>query len=367
MVFKIFLFVLFIIFLELLLRLIKYRRSGNWELFALHLDRKKQYLSSFEPHTYLGFTKSKNVRNKRFITNNAGFVGSKDVNLAPSEDLDTVRIIVCGCSTVEQNDLDMEPEFDRELTWPKVMEKNLNKKAQVENYEVINAGCSGYTILESTIHLLTKCVPFKPNYAILYQGINDAWHIQPAPDFVPDYTHARQPPVFPKSNGLLSFMPNVRISFVYQYFLLYLSKLFEKPPGLLNYISRNYSFNMTFDQISAAAKTYEDYLRSFCHISIGHNITPILIPWIYSPEMVEKPTNIKNWDKKKFIELLEMNNESIRQVAKEIDGAILLELTDYDKDNFRKNDWIHFSKRGLNKIGSDAAIEFLKIRKTNNI
>jgi len=118
---------------------------------------------------------------------------------------------------------------------------------------------------------------------------------------------------------------------------------------------------MTFDQIQTSVKTYEDYLRSFCYIALAHNITPILIPWIFNKELIKKPFNVINWDKEKFIELLEMNRDSTHRISSEIDGAILLELSDNKKDNFRKNDWIHFSKTGLEKTGRSAAIEFLKM------
>jgi len=348
------------IFLEFLLRFVKYLRSGKFEIFAIKLDKEKKYLS-FQSHTYLGYTKSKNITNPRYPSNNAGFAGSKDVNIRPGKNLNTIRIVVCGDSIVEQNDIDMEPKFDQELTWPKSMETNLNKADKKGNYEVINAGCSGYTVLESTIHLLTKCVPYKPDYAILYQGVNDACCIQAFPDFVPDYTHARRPPVFPTSNGFLHFLPNIRISFIYQYSLLYLKKFLEKPTIVMPYISCKLKYNMTFDQIQTAVETYEDYLRSFCYIALAHNITPILIPLLFNKELITKPYYFIDWDKENFIELLEMNRESIRRIASEIDGAVLLELSDNKKDSFRDKDWLHFSKVGLEKTGKNVATEFLKI------
>ena len=77
--------------------------------------------------------------------------------------------------------------------------------------------------------------------------------------------------------GFLPFFPNIRLSFVYQYTLFYLNKLFEKPSALLPYISRQYKFDMAFDQIQTAVRTYESYLRSFCFIALAHGITPILV------------------------------------------------------------------------------------------
>jgi len=351
---------------ELLFRLVKYRRTGKWEIFAFKLDKEKKYLS-YQSHTYIGYTKSKNSANPKFPSNSDGFAGSKDIPITRDDSSNTVRIVVCGGSTVEQNDYDMEPEFDRELTWPKAMEYNLNKADKEKTYEVMNAGCAGYTILESTIHLLTKCVPYKPDYAILYQGINDACCVQAFPDFVPDYTHVRRPPIFPHMKGFLRFFPNIRFSFVWQYTLFYLGRLFEKPSNLMTYISCELKYNMTFDQIQTAVKTYEDYLRSFCFIALAHGITPILVPWAFKRELVTKPFYFIHWDKEKFIKLLEMNCEATRRVAKEIDGVFMFELPPNGKDIFRPNDWIHFSKVGLEKTGENTAFEFLKLHNLREI
>ena len=105
--------ILFII-AELLLRLVKYRRTGKWEIFAFKLDKEKKYLS-YQSHTYIGYTKSKSVTNPKFPSNSDGFAGSKDISITRDNSLNTVRIVVCGGSTVEQNDLDMNRNLIRNL------------------------------------------------------------------------------------------------------------------------------------------------------------------------------------------------------------------------------------------------------------
>ena len=124
---------------------------------------------------------------------------------------------------------------------------------------------------------------------------------------------------------------------------------------------------MAFDQIQTTVRTYEEYLRSFCGIALAHGITPILVPWIFNQELITKPYNIINWDKEKFIKLLEMNCDATRRVAKEINGAFLFELSSNVKDKFRFNDWMHFSKVGLEKTGENAAFEFLKLHNLREI
>ena len=371
MIFNLIILILLFILVEFLLRLIKFFRSGKWQIFAferkLHIEKHHAY----QPHTYLGYTKSNNITNPKFPSNSDCFVGSKDFNMERSKDSNKVRIVVCGGSTVEQNDLDMVSEFDPNLTWPKALEDTLNKTDKEKTYEVMNAGCAGYTILESTIHLLTKCLPYKPDYAILYTGINDAWCIQALEGFRPDYTHARRTPVFPSRN-FFQFFPNFRFSFIYQYTLFYLSKWTEKPSSLMSYIACKPNFKMTYDKLPLAAKTYEGYLRSFCGIALANNIKPILIPWLYDRDLVSQPPFITNWNREKFIELLEMNNEITRKIANNTEGVVLLELPSIGKEGYRslvkdnpiQQDglgWIHFSKKGLNKMGENVAYEFFKL------
>ena len=62
-----------------------------------------------------------------------------------------------------------------------------------------------------------------------------------------------------------------------------------------------------------------------------------------------------------------MNCDATRRVAKEINGAFLFELSSNVKDKFRFNDWMHFSKVGLEKTGKNAAFEFLKLHNLREI
>ena len=82
---------------------------------------------------------------------------------------------------------------------------------------------------------------------------------------------------------------------------------------------------------------------------------------------------MSDWDQKKFIELLKMNNEVTRLIAKKTNGATLLELPFIGKEGFRLSNqtiqqaglgWIHFSKVGLINMGENAAHEFLKCHKS---
>ena len=137
----------------------------------------------------------------------------------------------------------------------------------------------------------------------------------------------------------------------------------------MSYISYKPNFKMTYDKLHLEAKTYEGYLRSFCGIALANNIKPILIPWLYDRDLVSQPPFITNWNREKFIELLEMNNEITRKIAKNTEGVVLLELPSIGKEGYRslvKNNqdglgWIHFSRKGLSKMGENVAYEFFKL------
>ena len=118
-------------------------KRGQLFLFyekILHSNKKAAYKS----HPYNNYIKTPNIKNPKFPSNEYGFVGEKNYNKFKNKNIH--RIITTGGSTVEQNDLDMQMPFDKNLTWPSLLEKKLNKENN--GFEVINGGCAGYTILD---------------------------------------------------------------------------------------------------------------------------------------------------------------------------------------------------------------------------
>ncbi len=350
--------------LELLVRLFMYFRHGQFKLLAPKRDKIIKYLS-YQAHPYIGYCKSPNIKNSKFPSNDKGFAGKKNFSSQKKENV--TRIMVCGGSTVEQNDIDQTEPFDEYITWPQVLENELNNK-KGKNFEIINAGCAGYTILESTVHMLTKGIHYKPDYAILYTNINDAWDIQAIKEFKEDYTHARRHPNFPKLTWRLpSWLPDLRFFFLYHYAITAVDRYLSPPSdNLKHYISPIRKVVHDYSKIENAVKTYENYVKSFCGICISNKIKPILIPWSFNESLISKKT-LKisgEWNKEKFVSLLNSNNNSMRKVATNIDGITLLELPKFSDDCFRSVDWIHFSKNGIYEMGKVVADSFLK--KINN-
>ena len=350
-------FLLIFICLEILLRIIVCIK--NKKLKFLAPERKNSKPFSYSEHPYIGYCKTPNIRNKRVPSNNYGFAGTKDNIKYKNKNI--TRIIVCGGSSVEQNDIDQFEPFDPNLTWPKKFEDCINKNDK--RYEVLNAGCSGYTIMESLIHLITKGIHFGPDYAILYTSINDAWWVQALSNFKEDYSHARKHSDFPKKNRIPKWLPNIRLLFLYQYFVIFIERYLDYPNNLEYYYQLNKELHHKYEDIDKTKKVFKNYIKTFCGVCISNNIVPILVPWCFNESLVDDYALYidSGWDKDKFIKLLKMNNESINEIALELDGVKIINVGNLPDDCFRYNDFVHFSKNGLNKMGEIVAKNFLKI------
>ena len=352
----IFKIILIFSFIELFLRFILYFKKKKFKILAPKINKitKKQ---AFKPHPFIGYCKKENITDDRFPSNNYGFAGTINIS---KEKKNKKRIIVCGDSTVEQNDLDKEEPFDKNLTWPKVMENELEKYNK--DIEVINAGCPGYTVLDSSLHLIAKGIHFNPDFAILYSNICDPWFFQAAKNFKDDYTHSRKMPNFPKRNNLiLKFLPEFRISYTYQFILAIFYKIFYlRGDNLIDYLHKSKKIEFDYSNINNAKKTYKKYLKTFCGICIANNIIPILIPFKFNEDLINKKALLVEgeFDKEKFINLIHENNKSINELQNEIKEVKILNIRDFNNNCYRSDqDWIHFSKKGLFEMGTAVAKE----------
>ena len=109
-----------LLLIELFTRLIIYIKRGQLFLFLrrYYIQIKKLHINT----PYNNYIKTPNIKNPKFPSNEYGFVGEKNYNKFKNKNIH--RIITTGGSTVEQNDLDMQMPFDKNLTWPSLLEKN---------------------------------------------------------------------------------------------------------------------------------------------------------------------------------------------------------------------------------------------------
>ena len=83
---------------------------------------------------------------------------------------DVFRIIVLGDSVT------FGTEYPLELTYPKILEKSLNKKSGLNlKYEVLNAGVCSYNAVQKFLLLKNKLLDYEPDMVIL-QFLNDDYY-----------------------------------------------------------------------------------------------------------------------------------------------------------------------------------------------
>ena len=97
--------------------------------------------------------------------NRYGFRGA-DISMEKPQGV--FRIIVAGASTTF--DTAVSPD---EAAWPARLEHWLEEGSEGLDFEVVNAGVSGYTLLDNIIRLQTELHRFEPDLVLLYQGHND--------------------------------------------------------------------------------------------------------------------------------------------------------------------------------------------------
>ncbi|OFZ80445.1 MAG: hypothetical protein A2583_14135 [Bdellovibrionales bacterium RIFOXYD1_FULL_53_11] len=335
----------FFLIVELLVRLLYWKKKGRLTFAApdqwLNKNLKK---NAYLTHPYISYVKKPHVDSMRYPSNNLGYCGKKNIGVQKQKDI--TRIYVCGGSTAEQNDIDQLEPFDPGDTWPALLEKSYNANHE-KKIELINAGVSGYTSIESLIEFMLRGVYLEPDIAVFYHGINDAWLAQSVAGFRTDYSHTRKTTSFEDRYVL----PDFRYLFSYQYAVMKLLSL-KKPKGLLDYMVLEKPFKTDLAMLEKKSGVFKNNVRMFCHVCRIHNIVPVLVPWQYKPELIKHVDQHEMNDDeiKKFIDLLEMNNRALKETAEENDNVKYLDISGFEPDDFRKDDWIHFSRAGLEKM-----------------
>jgi len=333
---------------------IAYYAKKRWFGFLAPLTWIRQDLkrNAYQPHPYVAYVKKANVESSRYPTNNLGYAGNREIAVA--KPANTIRILVCGGSTVEQNDLDQKAPFNPELTWPYLLERKLNERSNPKKIEVINAGCAGYTSVESLIHLQLRGVHLKPDVAIFYHGINDAWLAQSVASFESDYAHSRKCVAFPQP----SRWPDLRFWFLYQYFKQK-SLVPTRQGSLIHYICKEVPFRTDLQDLERKAGVFKTNVRSFCAVCVANGILPVLIPWNFVGTLVRSPYghDFSPAQIGEFRKLLEANNSALREVAQEFPNTICLDVGPFETEHFRAQDWIHFSLSGLEAMAAHVARE----------
>lgn len=300
----------------------------------------------YKSHPYISFVKKMNCDSPRYPSNNLGYAGRNNFDSTQKRNY---RIYVCGDSTVEQNDYDMTDPFDPDATWPDVMGKELFKITGIK-VEVINAGVSAYTSIESLIDFQLRGLSLKPDMAIFHHNLTDAWLCQSVAGFRPDYTHNRRTVLFETWPRL----PDFRFSYVYQYIKMRLS---SSEAALLPYLTTSISFESCLELTPERFSTFKNNLRSFCIICEANSIIPVVSLFRFNKASVASPPghNFNSGELNEFVALLEKNNAIIREVSEEFPSALLLDPGQFEEFHYRQEDWMHWSAPGIQLMGKRAA------------
>jgi|GEM_PF-3439280 len=238
----------------------------------------------FQPHPYIGFDLRPGAKSPpnqpQFSVNSLGFRGAEFDDLPAPR---TLRIACLGGSTVWGTGCSGD-----DATWPAVLERALSQAlpddGPYDRVEVINAGVSGFTIMESFIHFKMRVLPHEPTVVIVYHGINDA-RVIGRNTFRPDYTHVRHPWQVPTPRG-----SDILFGWSHFYGLLRGGK--QALPDLFDLVYvENFEGAPIQENIEAGVQNYRRTLNELIAIARVNGCEPILSTFTYTQQLPLK----KDW------------------------------------------------------------------------
>jgi lysophospholipase L1-like esterase len=285
-----------------------------------------------------------------FASNNHGFEGTRDIAL--EKPAGKFRIICLGASNTEEN---RDPEPDR--TYPDFLEVELNK---VFNgcIEVLNAGNTAYTSVESLNNLMLRLLDFKPDMIVYYEGINDVFSAALLDGFRSDYAHSRKNvPIRP---GILMRLPSFRWSFCYSSIRTKLMRRFAMTRGLVEHIN-HYPLKPAKSFQPQAIRVFKRNIKSLCAVALAHGIVPVLVPFSYNPALkkglpsralkIFGMAHCQQW----MLDYLDANNEALPEVAREVKGVEYVDVPFLEENWFVPKDECHLTTEGVRELAARIA------------
>jgi lysophospholipase L1-like esterase len=197
---------------------------------------------------------------------------------------------------------------DPNNTYPGWVQKYLGDK-----YEVINAGCPGWTTAEMLIDFELRLLDFKPDVIVIYAGFNDARRCGLVKGFKSDYTHVRVNKEFPREL-------DPRKNSIYYYTV-------AQNVEYVDYVPEQ------------AVQTFKRNIKSIVDIAGGYGIEPIIVRFNYNPQ---------NEYSDGLIEGIKRNMEAVKRLVWKF-----VTVPNLTKDDFF--DGCHFNTNGMKKIGKSVA------------
>lgn len=138
--------------------------DADFRRFATIAELQAHYgqYERFQAHRHLGFCL---VPGYQRGANRHNALGMRGAEVGPKRD-GVPRVICCGGSTTYGEGVD-----DWHDTMPVLLEQELRERGR--DVEVLNAGCPGWTTLETLINFETRLLDLQPDVIVVYHGIND--------------------------------------------------------------------------------------------------------------------------------------------------------------------------------------------------
>lgn len=129
----------------------------------------------------------------------ANSFGFNDLQWSREPQSGVPRILCLGSSTTEGGNSSGRPG-----TYPFQLEEVLQQRTG-RDFEVMNAGVSGWTTAEILVSWFLTLKDFRPDVVVLHEGANDLWPRFLA-NFEPDYSHWRKPVQIPRLTVIEHFL-----------------------------------------------------------------------------------------------------------------------------------------------------------------
>lgn len=279
----------------------------------------------FEPHRNIGYIPTPGYRDRKNRHNEDGYRGDELTKPKPEE---TFRIVALGGSTTYSVSVN-----DYHHSYPYLLGEYL-REAGYPNVEVINAGASYYSSLESLINLQTRVLELDPDMILVYHGINDVHPrlVWPQEAFRADNSGAcqlrlqrlRMPSIFEYSTFLRIL--GIQLGFFQTHAQMDWQFMFRPPTFLADdFLEQKRSGtypNGIFTSISARqileandTRYFEGNLRSMVAIARSREIEPMLMTFAYSPLYDEE--DFPRVASPEYQLAYEQQNAMIRRLAEE--------------------------------------------------
>lgn len=298
----------------------------------------KEYFGAtfnFMEHHYINYTLDPKTPYGGSYQFNERYKIRRTEKIRPKRDIKW-RALALGGSTTFDIMLGMEKD-----TWVYKLEEKIRKRSG-NDYDVINGGVGGYTIVENIIHYIALLRHLDPDVVLLYVGINDA-HARLFGDMEYDYSNYRKPWrsdgwILPEANKYLSGL------FPYRYYFLKSSISNINATGIGAVTSKPYPGVSDWDSALKRNDTmvYRGYLETLVLLLTAEGRQVIVIPQHFVA---------KNEADKIFIKGVVEHNVVNQEVANNLNVRYL----DYTGVNspFKLDDTVdncHFNEAGSEKM-----------------